>query len=248
MHFRIILQVRLSSTRFPQKAIKKLGKKTLIEHILERYELIKKKSPFSIDMWIATTHEKNPFFYRLFYKRKIPFLIGDPEDVYSRFYILSLPLKDSDYIIRLTGDNPFFDGILLLKLLKWVKEHPYYDYIYPYGIPLGMGFEIIKVSALKKEREYPLLTSHKEHVTTFIKENRSLFSIKKLPWWDFLPPYSKKEEDLYLSDKISLTVDYLEDLLFCEKIYKKLPYIFHTGDIQRLFIEEKELCLSLKKV
>jgi spore coat polysaccharide biosynthesis protein SpsF len=186
----------MGSTRLPGKVLMRIGNIPLIGHIIER---LQKAGAKSDEIVFALTFEGNTEIENYLKSKNISFFNGDLYNVLSRFIEISKDLSDSDMVVRLTGDNPFIDFKCLNKVVSNFKSNLEMDYSYPYKLPVGMGFEVIRKKSLHRQLESDLKPHHLEHVTMFIKENPGLFHISPVLFFNDMPD-------------IRLTVDYPEDL------------------------------------
>ncbi|MCS6984339.1 MAG: hypothetical protein NZM25_04300 [Leptospiraceae bacterium] len=210
MKIRALVQARTSSKRLPLKVLLPIGEYLLLEHIFLRLAQIKKNN-LEVALAIPQGDEK---LIRFSQEKGLTYYEGDEFDVLARFLHASSDLDDHDFVVRLTGDNPFLDYGSLAEILETL-ETIHADYIYPRGLPLGMGFEIIRVAALRAQKFYELEDHHKEHVTTFIKEKRHLFEIVPLGFGPLYHPEIDQIEEIPLR----LTVDEEKDLEMARKLY-----------------------------
>ena len=218
MAIRFIIQARTSSTRLPKKVLTKIGNKTLVQHIIERLSSLKAK--YSFDFIFAIPVGDNELIEHLG-SFNINYSEGDEYNVLSRFLAASRDLKDSDFIFRLTCDNPFVDLKSIAQLIEYSQERRF-DYSYGLDLPLGMGTELIRLGALREQKNHKLEGRHKEHVTLFIKENPKLFRIE--------PIQLKHIENVCGSidkQKIRLTIDEILDLRLARQVY----YYFQEWEI-----------------
>ena len=165
----IIVQARTGSTRFKNKVLKKLGKKTIIEFIVDNL----KKSKKIHEVIVATTKNKlDDKLVRLLSKKKIKFFRGSEKNVLSRYYEITKK-QNADIIVRVCGDCPFVDSEILDKMiiLKLRNKYDYISNIHPPTFPDGFDIEIFTKKSLfiafKKAKKYFDL----EHVTPFIIKN-----------------------------------------------------------------------------
>ena len=148
----------------------------------------------------------------------------------------------TDYILRLTSDNPFIDLFYLDCLIQSYLSHPV-DLATIQGLPLGMTGEIFKTSALYSNKIQ--MEHHKEHVSLHIKENLNIFCVRKLRIFHSSP------EELETSKKIRLTLDEKKDLEVLQKVFTKLSKknrYFGWKEIYHLFQKEEEIFLENQKV
>ena len=97
----VIIQCRLSSTRFPQKAIKQLGSKTVLEWVLNSMKKVPADRYF-----VATDENSFSVINEICKKNDFECFSGSLEDVLKRFCDL-LQIVDAETVIRATADNPF---------------------------------------------------------------------------------------------------------------------------------------------
>ena len=201
-----IIQARVSSTRLPEKALKDLCGHTLISHVVERAKKIRK-----IDNIVLATGNKKENFPLIDIAESlgIGHFTGPEDDVLARYRNCANEIK-CDYIIRITGDNPFTDFESASNALEYaILENA--DHCYTAGIPVGTGVEIISRSALEMAYIKGLKPHHREHVTPYIKENHDIFC---------LTFYNSFLDNPF--PDLRLTVDTDEDFALAELLYKAL--------------------------
>jgi len=171
MNTSIIIQARYSSTRFPGKILKKIGKVSILEILIKRL----KKSKNIQDIIVAcTSNPKDKEIINLCKKLNIKYFIGSEKNVLQRYYFAAKEFNISN-IIRITSDCPFVDIEALDKLiLKFHNTHS--DYASNTLSPTytdGMDIEIFKFDLLK-ERYFinNKDINEKEHVTTGMFSNK----------------------------------------------------------------------------
>ncbi|HRZ18442.1 MAG TPA: spore coat protein [Methanofastidiosum sp.] len=200
-----IIQSRYKSTRLPGKAVLKIEEKPLLTHVIERAKKIE-----GIDkLCVATGEELEDFAIVEIARRYCDVFQGSTYDVLDR-YIKAARQYKADYIMRITGDNPFICFRSATKMISMALENGY-DFLDASGLPLGCGVEIVKYDALLKVFNQPHKWSHKEHVTIFIKENKDKFLTGSCHF-HVDNPYPK----------LRLTVDYREDFELAKTIYNFL--------------------------
>jgi spore coat polysaccharide biosynthesis protein SpsF (cytidylyltransferase family) len=202
MNIGIIIQARMGSTRLPNKVLKpfKNGKSTL--------SILKKKlSILNIPIILATTTaNKDDAINNWANENDFICFRGDEANVLKRFVDCANKYK-VDVIVRICADNPFLDVQLLKKLIELYKDEDYFSFIKSDGTPAikthyGIFCEIVSQKALVKVLNTELITETDiQHVTPFIYNNPSLFSVEYLP----IPEYIEKEYSL------RLTIDTQED-------------------------------------
>ncbi len=201
-----VIQARISSTRLPGKALKKLCGLPLTQHVIER---VKKISGVSRIILATGDRPENRPLIDLSNDLGIESFSGSEDDVLSRYWN-AVENLDCDYLIRITGDNPFIDFESASQALNHAVSNNA-DHSYVKGIPLGTGVEIIRKSALEKAFVHGTTPYQREHVTPYIKENPGIFKLSHFQA-DMDNPFPH----------LRLTVDTEEDFTVAEILYNAL--------------------------
>lgn len=201
-----IIQARMSSERLPGKSMMLLAGKPLIWHVIKRAQAIENIS----EVVLATGDSKiNDSLEVLALESGISVFRGSENNVLERYKLASDRFV-SDYIVRITGDNPFTDPVYASMALEIAAESES-DLSSLVNIPIGTAVEIIKKSALDEAFSMADEGYHFEHVTPFIKEHPELFKIERHPA-SFENPF----------ENLRLTVDTSEDFELASVIYDAL--------------------------
>jgi spore coat polysaccharide biosynthesis protein SpsF len=223
----VIIQARFNSSRLPGKALIDLAGKPLLAHVIERAKTIEGVSK----VILATGGSKENYkLIELAKSLKIETFTGSEDNVLERYYMVSEKYK-SNFIIRITGDNPFTDSFYGSKALEIAKETDA-DLCSIKNIPLGTAVEIIKKTALDKAYSLSNKPYHFEHVTPYIKENSESFNIIRHEV-DFKNPFTD----------LRLTVDTEEDYKLAKIIFEKLfkDKYFSIESVIKFLLENKHL-------
>lgn len=201
-----VIQARVGSSRLFGKVLKKIGRKTVIEHMLS--QVIKSKL---IDQTVvATTNKANDDkLCKLLKSKNFQFFRGSEKDVLDRIFQCAKKYYPK-YLVRLTADCPFIDPKIIDKTIKFMKTSNKFDYVsnvHPPTFPDGMDVEVIKFKTFKEICKTAGLKSEREHVTTKIWMNPKKFKIGVL----------KNKKDF---SNIRITLDHKEDLILLKKLYK----------------------------
>ena len=221
MNIGIIIQARMGSTRLPGKVLKQIGDKNLLEHILFRLKRLSHKA----QVVIATSDlEQDDILEDFCKENNISCFRGSEVNVLERYYLCAKE-NNFEYIVRLTGDNPFIDIEELDNLISLHVDSKT-DYSRSFAVlPKGVGSEIFTLNALEQSYLYGKKENHLEHVNEYIEENEDKFEISKL-----------KVSDEKNRPEISLTVDTPSD-------YKKACFIVENSIDEYITTKEAiDLC------
>jgi spore coat polysaccharide biosynthesis protein SpsF (cytidylyltransferase family) len=170
-----ILQARMSSSRLPNKVLKKVNDKELLLYEIERIQKSNK-----IDKLIIATSDDNSddILEEFCTLNHIEYFRGSLDDVLSRYYDCVKEFKENNKIenlniIRVTGDCPVIDPIVIDEVIT-AFENGNYDYtsntLEP-TYPDGMDIEVCKFEALEYAYNNATFKSDREHVTLYIKNS-----------------------------------------------------------------------------
>ena len=220
-----IIQARMGSTRLENKVMKPINSRPMIELLLMRLA----KSRLLHQIIVATSKNKTnlPLINHV---ESLGFTCeqGSENDVLER-YLQVAENNQADVIVRITGDCPLVDPVLVDKCIeKFMQlDVDYCSNINPPTYPDGLDVEVIKLSALKKASENTTTNFDKEHVTPYIisSEIFSKFNIEN-------------NQDL---SNLRLTVDNPEDFEVIENVFEHFnPNIYFDLE-QILLLKEKIL-------
>jgi spore coat polysaccharide biosynthesis protein SpsF len=226
------IQARSTSSRLPQKVLKTFSENpnlTILDHIYLRllYVLPKERIIFLIPYSDTVLIEYCTLKSYLFFE-------GDEQNVRERYLSAALSFG-ADKIIRVTGDNPFLD-ILYVEMLVECLLTTDLDLVSFYGLPIGMGAEAFKLSAIQLAPPGGFLDHHNEHVSLHVKEFPNHYKIKKLK------PFLNSSQ-LKLTNQIRVTIDEKEDFDVCKNIYLEMetnPF-FGANELIELFSKKPDL-------
>jgi spore coat polysaccharide biosynthesis protein SpsF len=167
-----IIQARMASTRLPGKVMLPLNGSPVLEHIIRRVRL----SEHVNDIVIATTFDKSDdIIAKLAGRLDVDVFHGSSDDVLGRV-TQAAHRSSSEWIIRVTGDNPFVDSRLLDYISVYLGEK--HDYVsnkieqtWPTGIDTD-GFSVLGLAEACETTENPI---DREHITSCYIRNQSNF-------------------------------------------------------------------------
>jgi len=221
-----IIQARLTSTRFPGKVLRKVGEYSIIEIIVKRLERSKLLDKIVIAI---PDNESNVELANFLEQKKLLYFKGSEHDVLSRFVDCAKFYKAAT-VVRITGDCPFVDAKLVDNFINMFNQSniDYLSNTNPPSYPDGLDAEVFSFNCLSLANKGARDRYDREHVTTFIKENKKF---KKMNLF--------YEEDF--SD-LRLTLDEKEDLDVIKSVFKKFDSIFFDlKEIINLYNQDAEL-------
>lgn len=204
-----IIQARMSSNRLKGKVLKLLGKKTLLQWVIDN--TIKSKQIKKIVVATSLNPDDDKIFN--FCKNKnIDCFRGSLNNVYSRFVEVVKKYNVTSFI-RITADSPFIDPSLIdygIKLYK-TKKYEIVMNTYPRSFPKGQSFSIYNAKVFVNNLKNVKKKNHKEHITPYFYANSKKFNIKNVF-------YTSNQSDLNMS------IDTNADLVKARKIIKKFNF------------------------
>ena len=176
MTINVIIQVRTGSSRLPGKVLKQLSDKNVIEHIEHIVHRINRCKNIDNIIIATTTNIEDNLLYDFCVKNNILIYRGSENNVLERYYQTAL-ITNTNIIIRITGDCPLIDPMLIDEMINhFLKlQMDYYQMEYQNEItsafPDGFDCEIFTFKILKDAFLNATLSTDKEHVTSYIKKN-----------------------------------------------------------------------------
>ncbi len=222
-----IVQARVGSVRFPNKVMKLIQGVPMIEILLKRL----KNSKLLDQIILATSIDSNNTAL-VKHVESIGFICkqGSELDVLERYAEVAEQYK-ADVIVRITGDCPLIDPVLLDQCIARYKESEvdYYSNTIPPTFPDGLDIEVIKSSALKKAANEATKPYDREHVTSFIKES------------DFFSKKNHSYDENF--SELRWTVDDPEDFEVISKIFEHFaPNIYFSWkEVLELYNKKPQL-------
>ena len=164
-----IVQARMGSTRLPNKVMLPIMGVPMIELLLRRLS----KSQQVDQILVATTVDpKNQHLVE--HVRRLGFTVeqGSENDVLDRYYQAAKAHKP-DVVVRITGDCPLVDPILVDAAILDFKrnEVDYVSNTNPPTYPDGLDIEVFSFQALERAWRETDKLHDREHVTPYMRES-----------------------------------------------------------------------------
>ena len=245
MKFVAMIQARYGSSRLPGKILMDLCGKTALERMLDRVKCSKHVDEIIV---LTSFNPEDIATVKLVSGLGLRVFAGSSHDVLDRYYQAAKLIKP-EYIIRLTADCPVFDPIVLDKAIESLKPDTDYLGMLSETFPDGLDLEIVKYSVLEQAWKNADLTSEREHVTLYIKNNKDKFAVQ-----DYVCPLGNLNNQRWTIDEpedyemIKALYEYFApDALFgMESTYSFLQENPGVASINSIHIRNEGLLISLK--
>jgi len=134
-----VVQARTGSTRLPRKVLLEVEGYSAIELLFSRV----KQSVFVDEWWLATTELDEDVVLSIVAKLSgLKVYKGSEENVHNRFCQIAY-LSEADYLVRITGDCPFMDPMVIDYVVCTPGEWDYCSNIRPVRtFPDGLDVEV----------------------------------------------------------------------------------------------------------
>ncbi|MFA7411144.1 MAG: glycosyltransferase family protein [Tissierellaceae bacterium] len=213
-----IVQARMGSSRLPGKVIKPIINKPMILHVLDRLS----NARYVDQVILATSNlESEGPLIELVSEKGYEVFTGDENNVLKR-YVDANRLYNGDIIIRITGDCPLIDPVIVDNV---VTHYLMYDYDYvrldvPNTFIRGFDVEVFSKETLERAYKDVEATDNKdyrEHVTLYMYENKDRFKVGYV-----------QGEGIYRKD-YRVCVDTEEDFEVVSEVYEYYEDEFVVG-------------------
>jgi len=229
-----IVQAHMSSIRLPNKVMKEIGGKPIIEILLKRLSKAK-----NIDEIVLATSANNKNSLLVEYVTSLGFrsVIGSEDDVLDR-YLQAIDESCADVVVRITGDCPLVDPSLVDEVIdRFIHSNcEYFSNTDPAKYPDGLDVEVFQAEALRKAHSLTNDQSDREHVTSFLR-NSGLFTKGSI----------SNDQDF---SSLRWTVDENADFDVVSGIFDHFSPNIHFSwkDVLQLFRDQPELFSANSKI
>lgn len=208
MDFAIVVLMRMSSSRLPNKPFTNINGTLLVDIVLENVSnyASKEKVIFAISDQVTD----DPLAKYLEYKGA-NVCRGPEDDVLSRF-ILATETVNADWYIRYNGDNIFHnpDNFSIFNKLKNIEKLKVISNTRPRSLPKGITFEAVRSDLIKNIEQAECSEFEKEHVFPAFYSRASTEEFYNISY------------DVDLSEeKMNLSVDFVKDTIFLKSLYNR---------------------------
>jgi spore coat polysaccharide biosynthesis protein SpsF len=178
-----IVEVRIDSARAWSRLCRKLGRKSLLEHVVRRVTDCQR-----LDRTVAVAF-RGPEAGQLrdLIPPDVPLYLGQAADWLELFVAAAVEYQ-AESVVRVRVESPFVEPVFIDRLATAAAEHPECDYISfclkdgrPVVLsPLGLFAEWCRVSALQRAHREAQLPADRDQPTRYLYGHPELFQIRLL--------------------------------------------------------------------
>jgi len=169
MNIVAIVQARVGSTRLPNKVMRPMGGVPMIELLLARLSKAK-----LLDQIVLATSLDERNLPLVSHVRQLGYdcVQGSENDVLDR-YLLAARQANADVVVRITGDCPLVDSVLVDQAIERFKSAgvDYLSNVEPATFPDGLDIEVFTVQALEMAAQESSDAFDHEHVTPYLRRS-----------------------------------------------------------------------------
>ena len=162
-----IVQARMGSTRLPNKVMKLICGRPMIELLLERLACSSE-----LDQIVVATSasDRNQPLVDLVEKLRYVCVRGSEDDVLDRFVVAARQVG-AEVVVRITGDCPLVDPSLVDAAIRKFKSDcvDYVSNTVPATYPDGLDIEVFSAVALERAGREAHESFDREHVTPYLR-------------------------------------------------------------------------------
>ncbi len=228
MNIVAIIQARMTSSRLPNKVLKPLAGKPVLEHIVNRLKNCKTLNAIVV---ATSTDSSDDAIAAWCEATRVNCYRGSLNDVLDRYYQAATQYN-ADAVVRITGDCPVIDPEIVDEVVNGYLVGQWDSYSLAGDFPDGLDCQVFWYKALAKAWAEATLPSEREHVGPYIeKTHPDLFATGNLVKFQNLAHHR-------------WTLDEPRDYAFLQEVFQRL-YIeerpFLTRDILALLEREPHL-------
>lgn len=204
-----IIQARMGSERLPGKVLLDIEGQSMLERVVAR---VKQSRLVNKTVVATTTNPNDDATVAAAKKLEVGVTRGSEDDVLDRFHDAA-DSYEADIIVRVCADSPFIDPAVIDEAIEtFLSARPPVDYasnkLSP-TFPLGLDIEVFSRAALERAWREATESFQRAHVTVYIYQNPSIFSL--------IPVATSRN-----LHAMRWTVDTPEDLEFARQVFKRL--------------------------
>lgn len=204
----VIVQCRLSSSRLPGKALKKLGGESVLSWTLDAMKKIPAERYF-----LACDYDSKNALEEIAKNCGWEIFAGSRDDVLERFCsLVQTQFGECEIIVRATADNPFLFYEAAQKSLEEFEQIFFdADYFTFTGLPHGSGVEVFKAASILRAATLTDSPYDHEHVGPALYNHPE----------NFKAVFKKADEEFFAPD-LRTTIDTFSDFKRAQNIVQKI--------------------------
>jgi spore coat polysaccharide biosynthesis protein SpsF len=174
-----VIQARMGSARLPGKTLLRLAGATVLEHVVNRARLARRVNQVVV---ATSTNAEDDAIAQECARLKTQVVRGSALDVLDR-YAVAAEHSEADVVVRITGDCPLLDPVVVDSVVEMFLADPQCDYAsntLERTFPRGLDVEAVAAStiaAAAREADDPY---EREHVTPFIYNRPERFTLRNV--------------------------------------------------------------------
>lgn len=218
----IVIQARLSSSRYPGKVLAPLAGKPMLAHLLDSLQLCRGTDRLVVATSTRPEDEAIASFCR---ERGVRCRRGPLEDVAGRFLEVA-EAEGLSAMVRISGDSPLLDHRLVDEAIARYRAGDFdlVTNVLRRCFPKGQSVEVVRVATLANIHSL-MDASQREHVTPYFYARPHEFRIE-----GFVCPEDLQER--------RLCVDTVEDMERAARILSRLDRPLHEYTFRQLLALE----------
>jgi spore coat polysaccharide biosynthesis protein SpsF len=176
-----IVQARLGSTRLPNKVLKDLAGRPMIDRVLER---VARAHTIQNTVVATTTHPRDDALVAHARTRGWTVVRGSEDDVLDR-YVRAAAEAKAEVVVRITSDCPLLSPSVVDHAVRaHLEARPAPDYtsnvLPPRTYPLGLDVEVMTRAALERAGREDRNPAWREHVTPYLYRHPEAFRLLRV--------------------------------------------------------------------
>lgn len=233
----IYIQARAGSTRLPGKALLPLCGKSMLGHIIERLKAVRGARQIILT---TSTNVENDALAKEAEQYGIAVYRGSEENILDRFYHAAEQF-DSEGIVRVTGDCPFVDPVLIDELIALYRQESYdmVSNIKERTFAHGLDVEVFSRNALVRAHGEVRALHHGDDQSFLETFHNPVNHIKQADWGTHYGVVQHPSQA-----DVRLTVDYPADYTVAKAVYEGLyptNPLFTTADVFHFLDEHPDV-------
>lgn len=215
-------QARLGSTRLPAKVMLSINGRTILEIFVRRLQ----KSKLLDDIIIATTvNPQDDIIVDECKRIGVKYFRGDEENVLSRYYFCAKEYK-AEHIVRVTSDCPLIDAEILDDGIKAHLDNnaDFSSNSIEKTFPHGLDYQILSIRTLEESFKNATEPDELEHVVCY--------ALNRLNKFKYISIKNQKTRN---GSDIRITLDYLEDYVIINNIFRHFDYDIYKPNCKNIY-------------